>query len=83
MSKSAPASQPDPILADPVAVDEADLLAASVARVEHRLHMLDELAEMAMKLASRVTERALAEAATTDAAAGDAPPARAGPHRWE
>jgi hypothetical protein len=46
---------------DPAAVDEADHLAASVARVERRLRMLDDLAEMAMKLASRVTERALAE----------------------
>ena len=72
---TAPALQPDPPPADPSAVDEADLLAASVARVEHRLRLLDELAEMAIKLSRRVTERALAEeAATTKAAAGDAPP---------
>ena len=71
---TAPAPPPNPTFADPP-VDEADPLAASVARVERRLRMLDDLAEMAMKLASRVTERALAEdAATTDAAAGDAPP---------
>jgi hypothetical protein len=71
----APAPQPDPPVEDPPAVDEADLLAASVARVERRLRMLDDLAEMAMKLASRVTERALAQdAASTKAAAGDAPP---------
>ncbi|MDB5479935.1 MAG: hypothetical protein JWO83_988 [Caulobacteraceae bacterium] len=79
MSKSAhttaPAPQPDPAPIDPPMVDEADLLAASVARVERRLRMLDELAEMAMKLASRVTERALAEdaAASAKAVAGDAP----------
>src|SRR5580704_10523275 len=69
---TAPALQPDPPAADTPAVDEAELLAASVARVEHRLRLLDELAEMAMKLASRVTERALAEQAAS--AAGDAPP---------
>jgi hypothetical protein len=74
MSRSAhtPASQPEPPADAPAAVDEADHLAVSVARVERRLRMLDDLAEMAMKLASRVTERALAE----DAAAtkGEAPP---------
>jgi hypothetical protein len=79
MSKSAhtpaPAPQPDPLAEDPPVVDKADLLAASVARVERRLRMLDELAEMAMKLASRATERALAEdAASANAEAGDAPP---------
>jgi len=67
--------QPDPPPADTPAVDEADLLAASVARVERRLRMLDDLAEMAMKLATRVTERALAEdAASAKDAAGSAPP---------
>ena len=70
MSKSAriaaPAPQPDPPADAPAAVDEADLLAASVARVEHRLRLLDELAEMAMKMARRVTEEA---AKATDAAA--------------
>jgi len=69
MSKSAriaaPALQPDPP-ADPPAVDEAELLAASAARIEHRLRLLDELAEMAMKMARRVTEEA---ATATDAAA--------------
>ena len=70
----APTPQPDPPPADPPAVDEADLLAASVARVERRLRMLDDLAEMVMKLASRVTERALAaDAASTKDVAGDAP----------
>ena len=72
---TAPAPQPDPPPIDPPAVDEADLVAASVARVERRLRMLDDLAEMAMKLASRVTERALAEeAASAKDAAGDTPP---------
>ncbi|MDB5482537.1 MAG: hypothetical protein JWO83_3590 [Caulobacteraceae bacterium] len=83
MSKSdlttAPAPQPDPPAADPPAVDEADLLAASVARVEHRLRLVDELAEMAMKLARRVTERALAED-PAPTKAGDAPPDFAADH---
>ena len=56
----APAPQPDPTVAGPAAVEEADLLAASVARVEHRLRLLDELAEMATKLARDVTEQGLA-----------------------
>ncbi|MDB5482569.1 MAG: hypothetical protein JWO83_3622 [Caulobacteraceae bacterium] len=78
MSRSAhtpaPATRPDPTPRDASVVDEADPLAVSVARVERRLRMLDELAEMAMKLASRVTQRALAEDPTpTKAAAGDAP----------
>ena len=83
MSKSAriaaPAPQPDPHFAeDPASVDEAELLAASVARVEHRLRLLDELAEMAMKMARGVTERAVAgKATTTDAPAGEATSASA------
>jgi hypothetical protein len=70
MSKSAhttaPAPPPAPSVEAPAAGDEADLLAASVARVERRLRLLDELAEMAMKMARRVTEEA---AKATDAAA--------------
>ncbi len=70
MSKSAPTTAPalqsDPPAEDSPAVDEAELLAASVARVEHRRRLLDELAEMAMKMARRVTEEA---AKATDAAA--------------
>ncbi len=70
MSKSAhttaPAPPPAPSADAPAAGDEADLLAASVARVERRLRLLDELAEMAMKMARRVTEEA---AKATDAAA--------------
>jgi hypothetical protein len=81
MSRSAHTTAPQPELSavDPAAVDEADHLAASVARVERRLRMLDDLAEMAMKLAARVTERALAEdpATAKAAAAGDAPVDRA------
>ncbi len=53
-----PGPQPDPNLDAAAALDQADLLAASVARVEHRLRLLDELAEMAMKMARRVTEEA-------------------------
>ena len=77
MSKSAhtpaPAPQPDRPADAPAAVDEADLLAASVARVEHRLRLLDELAEMAMKMARRVTEEAAkaADAAASTYAADD------------
>ena len=76
MSKSAriaaPALQPDPP-ADPPAVDEAELLAASAARIEHRLRLLDELAEMAMKMARGVTEEAATatDKATSTYAADD------------
>ena len=70
---AAPAPQPDPSADASAAVDEADLLAASVARVEHRLRLLDELAEMAMKMARRVTEEAAkaADAAASTYAADD------------
>ena len=70
---SATAPQPDPPADDPSAGDEAGLLAASVARVEHRLRLLDELAEMAMKMARRVTEEAAkaADAAASFYAADD------------
>jgi hypothetical protein len=71
-----PAARPDPTpAAAPPAVDEADLVAVSIARVEHRLRLLDELAEMAMTLARGVTKRAVAAeeaAATTPASARDA-----------
>jgi vacuolar-type H+-ATPase subunit I/STV1 len=74
-SLAAPAPPPDPPADDPVAADEADLLAASIARVAHRLALLDELAEMGMKLSRRLTERALAEEpAPTGAPAGEPPP---------
>ncbi|MDB5480274.1 MAG: hypothetical protein JWO83_1327 [Caulobacteraceae bacterium] len=78
MSKSAriaaPAPQPDPPADDPLAVDAAELLAASIARVEHRLRLLDEMAEMVMKLARGVTEQGLAaKAAPANTAPNDAP----------
>src|SRR5271165_6806728 len=84
MSSSAriadPASQPEPTADEPAALDEAELLAASIARVERRLAMLDQLAEMAMKMASRVSERALAEVATPATAGKDeAPPSDPAP----
>jgi len=70
-----PQPQPQP------SADEADHIAASVARVERRLRMLDDLAEMAMKLASRVTERALAgDPAAAKTAEGDALPDLAAEH---
>jgi hypothetical protein len=75
MSKSARTAAPEsPPADDPPPVDEADLPAASVARVEHRLRLLDELAEMAMKLARDVTEQGLAaKAAPADAPTAAAP----------
>src|SRR5579859_7491576 len=59
---SAPAPQPNPPADDPAAADEAGLLTASVARVEHRLALLDELAELSravrltLDLAGRLEE---------------------------
>jgi hypothetical protein len=81
MSKStlldAPAPTLDPPADDPSAVDEAGLLAASVARVEHRLRLLDELAEIAMEMArgvaeqSRAAKTATAQSAKAGATSGD------------
>ena len=81
MSKSAPTSapapQPDPPPVDPTAVDDAGLLAASVARVEHRLRLLDELAEIAMEMVRGVAEhsREVKAAASQSAKAGVTPEA--------
>jgi len=85
MSRSAhialPAPQPDPTAEDPPAVDEAELLAASVARAEHRLRLLDEMAEMVMELARGVTEQArAAKGAPSETAPDDAPAGEASVH---
>jgi hypothetical protein len=69
---AAPAPPTDPTAGDPPAVDEADLLATSVARVEHRLRLRGELAKMATKLARGVTE----QGPGAKAARADAPPFR-------
>jgi hypothetical protein len=77
---AAPAPQPEPPADEPLAVDEADRLAASVARVEHRLRLLDEMAEMVMTLARGVTEQGpAAKAASRSAAPGGAPAREASP----
>jgi hypothetical protein len=76
MSKSAriaaPALQPDPPADATLAVDEAELLAASAARIERRLALLDELAEIAMTMVRGVAEQSLAAkaAAAESAKAG-------------
>jgi hypothetical protein len=49
-----PAPRLDRSPANPPAADEADLLAVSIARIEHRLRLLDERVEMAMKPAALV-----------------------------
>lgn len=63
-SLSAAASTPAPSAADPRPVDEADRLAASVARAERRLRVLEEIAEIGMRLMRKLDD---APAAASDA----------------
>ena len=60
MSKSAriaaPAPQPDPTFADAPRVAEADRLAASVARAERRLRVVEEITEIGMRLMRKLEE---------------------------
>src|SRR5271165_1860285 len=73
-----PAPPADPAAEDLPAADEAGLQAAAIARVEHRLGMLDELAELALKMARGVAEQSLAaKADPAESAKADAPPAGA------
>jgi hypothetical protein len=69
MSKIAPmatpAPQPDPPADDPSTVAEAARLAAAVARAERRLRVLEEIAEIGMRLMRKLDDAA--------AAAPDAP----------
>jgi hypothetical protein len=75
-SIAAPAAPPDPPAEDPAAVDEAELLAASAARIEHRLRLLDELAEIAMNMVRGVAEQSqAAKAAAAESAKAGATPA--------
>ena len=60
MTKSDPAPtgapQPDPPAADTPAVAEADRLAASIARAERRLRMLEEIGEIGMRLMRKLED---------------------------
>ena len=64
MSKSAsldaPAPLPDPPADDPRAVAESDRLAASVARAESRLRVLEEIREIGMRLMRKLEEAPVA-----------------------
>ena len=74
MSKSAridaSAPQPVPAADDPSAVAEADRLAAAVARAERRLRVLEEIAEIGVRL-MRKLEDSPVEGAASDAPAPD------------
>jgi hypothetical protein len=64
MSKSAripaPAPTLDPTVADPPVVDEATRLAASVARAESRLRVLEEIREIGMRLMRKLEDAPVA-----------------------
>jgi hypothetical protein len=81
---SGPLGLSDPAAADPSAVDEADVLAASVRRAERRLRMLERASEITMDVMESLRRQVLAGepsriADPADAATPAASPAVADP----
>ncbi|HLZ82750.1 MAG TPA: hypothetical protein VKQ54_04230 [Caulobacteraceae bacterium] len=65
---AAPAPPPDPPADDPSAVVDAERLAAAVARAERRLRVLEEIAEIGMRLMRKLEDAPAKDAPRPDPA---------------